>query len=40
MIVDKIREIISFKQNKWLQDSTSLIIQKRNKTKNDFEKNF
>ena len=40
MIVDKIHEIISFKQSKWLEKYISFITRKRNKTKNDFEKDF
>ena len=38
MIVEKIHEIISFKQSKWLEGYISLITQKRNKAKDDFEK--
>ena len=38
MIVDKIHEIISFKQSKWLQKYINFNTQKRNKAKNDFEK--
>ena len=40
MIVEKIHEIISFKQSKWLEKFTSFITQKKNKTINDFEKDF
>ena len=40
MIVEKIHEIISFKQSKWLESYISFITQKRNKAKNDFEKDF
>ena len=42
MVVDKIHEIISFKQNKWLERYINFITQKRNNfiTKNDFEKDF
>ena len=40
MIVDKIHEIISFKQSKWLEKNISSNTQKRNKAKNDFEKDF
>ena len=40
MIVEKIHEIISFKQSKWLESYISFNIQKRNKAKNDFEKDF
>ena len=38
MIVDKIHEIISFKQSKWLEKYINYNTQKRNKAKNDFEK--
>ena len=40
MIVDKVHNIISFKQNRWLQKYISFNTQKRNKAKNDFEKDF
>ena len=40
MVVEKIHEIISFKQNKWLESYISFNTQKRNKAKNDFEKDF
>ena len=40
MIVEKIHEIISFKQSKWLESYISFNTQKRNKAKNDFEKDF
>ena len=40
MIVDKVHEIISFKQSKWLEKYISFNTQKRNKAKNDFEKDF
>ena len=40
MIVEKIHEIISFKQSKWLDSYISFNTQKRNKAKNDFEKDF
>ena len=36
MIVDKIHEITSFEQCKWLEKN--FITQKRNGAKNDFEK--
>ena len=38
MIVEKIHQIISFKQSKWLECYISFNTQKRNKAKNDFEK--
>ena len=40
IVVEKIREIISFKQSKWLETYISFNTQKRNKAKNDFEKDF
>ena len=40
MIVEKIHEIISFKQSKWLESYISFNTQKRNKAKNVFEKDF
>ena len=40
MIVEKIHEIISFKQSKWLESYISFNTQKRNKAKSDFEKDF
>ena len=40
MIVEKIHEIISFKQSRWLEAYISFNTQKRNKAKNDFEKDF
>ena len=40
LIVEKIHEIISFKQSRWLEEYISFITQKRNKAKKDFEKDF
>ena len=40
MIVDKIHEIISFKQSKWLEKYKNFKTQKRNQVVNDFEKDF
>ena len=40
MVVDKIHEIVSFKQSNWLEKYINFNTQKRNKTKNDFEKDF
>ena len=40
MIVEKIHEIISFKQSKWLESYISFNTQKRNKAKNEFQKDF
>ena len=38
MEIDKVYEIISFRQNKWLQDYLNFNTQKRNPAKNNFEK--
>ena len=40
MIVEKIHEIISFKQSRWLEKYISFNTQKRNKAKNNLEKDF
>ena len=40
MIVEKIHEIISFKQSIWLEKHIRFNKQKRNKAKKDFEKDF
>ena len=40
MIVDKVHDIISFKQNRWLEKYINFNTQKRNKAKNDLEKGF
>ena len=40
MVVEKIHEIVSFKQSKWLEEYISFKTQKRNKAENDFEKDF
>ena len=40
MIVDKVHEIISFKQSKWLEKYITFNTQKRNQTVNDLEKDF
>ena len=40
MVIDKVHEIISFKQNKWLEKYMKFNTQKRNQAKNDFEKDF
>ena len=40
MIVDKVHEIISFKQSKWLENYINSNTQKRNQALNDFEKDF
>ena len=40
MIVDKVHEIMSFKQSKWLEKYINFIFQKRNQAVKDFEKDF
>ena len=40
MIVEKIHEIISFKQSRWLEKYFSFSTQKGNRAKNHFEKDF
>ena len=40
MIVDKVHEIISIKQSKWLEKYINFNTQKRNQAVNDFEKDF
>ena len=40
MVVEKIHEIISLKQSKWLEKYISFSTAKRNKAKKTFEKNF
>ena len=40
MIIDKIHEIISFKQNEWLEKYINFTTQKRKKAKSDFQKDF
>ena len=40
MVDEKIHEIISFKQSKWLESYISFNTQKRNKAKNGIEKDF
>ena len=40
MVVEKIHEIVSFKQSNWLEKYINFNTQKRNKAKNDFEKDF
>ena len=40
MIVDKIHDIISFKQSRWLEKYINFNTQKRNQAVNDFEKDF
>ena len=40
MIVDKVHNIISFKQSRWLEKYRNFNTQKRNQAVNDFEKDF
>ena len=40
MVVDKVYEIISFQQSKWLEKNINFNTQKRNEAVNDFEKVF
>ena len=40
MIVDKVHEIISFGQSRWLENYINFNTQKRNQAVNDFEKDF
>ena len=40
MIVDKVHNIISFKQSRWLEKYININTQKRSRAKNDFEKDF
>ena len=40
MIVEKVQEIISFKQSRWLEKYISFNTQKRNRAKNDLETDF
>ena len=40
MVAEKIHELISFKQSKWLEKYISFNTQKRSRAKNDFEKDF
>ena len=40
MIVNKIHNIISFKQSRWLEKNINFNIQKRKEAENDFEKDF
>ena len=40
MVVEKIHDIISFKQSRWLEKFISFKTQRRNKSKNDFGRDF
>ena len=40
MIVDKVHNIISFRQSRWLEKYKNFNTQKKNQVVNDFEKDF
>ena len=40
MIVDKVHDIISFRQSRWLEKYINFNTRKRNQAINDFEKDF
>ena len=40
MIIDKIHNVISFKESRWLEKYINFNTQKRNRAKNNFEKDF
>ena len=40
MIVEKVHNVKSFKQSRWLEKYISFNTQKRNKAKNEFAKDF
>ena len=40
MVVEKIHDIISFNQNKWLEKYIIFNTQKKNRARNEFEKDF
>ena len=40
LIFEKVHNVISFKQSRWLENYISFNTQKRNKAKNDFENDF
>ena len=40
MVIDKVDEVISFKQNKWLEKYIIFKTKKRNQAVNDFERDF
>ena len=40
MVLDKVHDIISVEQSKWLEKYINFNTQKRNQAVNDFEKNF
>ena len=40
MVVEKVHEIVSFEESKWLKIYTNFKTQKRTLAKNDFDKDF
>ena len=40
MVVDKVHEVNSFRQSKWLKKYINFNTQKRNKAENEFDKDF
>ena len=40
MIVDKVHNVISFKQSRWLEKYIYIFTQKTNRAKNGFEKDL
>ena len=40
MIVEKVHNVVSFKQSKWFEKYNNFNTQKRNKAINDFEKDL
>ena len=40
MVIDKVHEIMSFKQSKWLEKYTNFNTHKRHQAVNDFEKDY
>ena len=40
MVIEKVHDVISFKQSKWLEKNICFNTQKRNLAVNDFEKDF
>ena len=40
MVVDKVHDIISFKQSRWIEKKINFNTQKRNQAVNDFAKDF
>ena len=40
MIIDKVHDIMSFRQSRWLEKNINFNTQKRNQAVNDFEKDF